>query len=372
MNSDLIVKNFGPIKNVELELKKINVLIGEQGSGKSTIARIVSFCMDEYLLINPTSSRELQTKLSLDHLITHNSFIRFKTELFSLTVKDKKVTTSINKEYKSLVIAIRKAFRHYAIEDKISWKKEFDALFSKFIDMFGFITYIPAERILISLVSDTPIAFLNNVKLPTYLLEFAEKYEQAKESVRQKEFSFLNNHTFSTENKTDYLYVNDKSKIKLIQAASGFQSVVPFLVYMEYAKETPTIPERFIIEEPESNLFPATQYDVVKYLVELLNIKNRSALITTHSPYILSSFNNLMYAQMVGETNTKSVNKIISKKFWLNPKDLSAYMFFNNGNYENIMDKEEGMIKIEKIDEISRVLNSEFDSIQKIYFAKKK
>lgn len=41
----LIIRNIGPIKNVDIELNKVNIFIGEQSSGKSTIAKIVSFCL---------------------------------------------------------------------------------------------------------------------------------------------------------------------------------------------------------------------------------------------------------------------------------------------------------------------------------------
>ena len=44
MISKLIIKNIGPIKNVELELNKVNIIMGPQSSGKSTIAKIVSYC----------------------------------------------------------------------------------------------------------------------------------------------------------------------------------------------------------------------------------------------------------------------------------------------------------------------------------------
>mgnify|MGYP006206212493 CR=1 FL=1 len=49
-----------------------------------------------------------------------------------------------------------------------------------------------------------------------------------------------------------------------------------------------------IIEEPEAHLFPVAQ----KHLIELLAImvnrnEDNQLIITTHSPYILSSFNNL-------------------------------------------------------------------------------
>ena len=40
----LSVKNFGPIKAANLELTRVNVFVGPQSSGKSTILKIASFC----------------------------------------------------------------------------------------------------------------------------------------------------------------------------------------------------------------------------------------------------------------------------------------------------------------------------------------
>ncbi len=39
----IIIKNFGGIRNSEIEVKKILVLIGEQASDKSTIAKLIYF-----------------------------------------------------------------------------------------------------------------------------------------------------------------------------------------------------------------------------------------------------------------------------------------------------------------------------------------
>ena len=50
MNEKLIVKNFGPIKNAELELKKVTIFIGPQGSGKSALAKLVAICKDSDFL----------------------------------------------------------------------------------------------------------------------------------------------------------------------------------------------------------------------------------------------------------------------------------------------------------------------------------
>ncbi|HGG0342255.1 TPA: AAA family ATPase, partial [Campylobacter jejuni] len=54
------------------------------------------------------------------------------------------------------------------------------------------------------------------------------------------------------------------------------------------------------IEEPESNLFPINQKNMAYYLASLRNSKNKPNIIfSTHSPYILTSLNNILYASMV-------------------------------------------------------------------------
>ena len=40
----LIIRNIGAIKEVDIELNKINVIMGPQSSGKSTINKIACYC----------------------------------------------------------------------------------------------------------------------------------------------------------------------------------------------------------------------------------------------------------------------------------------------------------------------------------------
>ena len=42
--AQLIIKNIGPIKDVDITLNKVNVIIGPQSSGKSTINKIACYC----------------------------------------------------------------------------------------------------------------------------------------------------------------------------------------------------------------------------------------------------------------------------------------------------------------------------------------
>ena len=43
----LIVKNFGPLKDIEIEVREMVTFIGAQASGKSTLAKLLSIFEDE-------------------------------------------------------------------------------------------------------------------------------------------------------------------------------------------------------------------------------------------------------------------------------------------------------------------------------------
>ena len=49
MKSKLIVRNFGPIESATLNLSNVNVFIGPQASGKSTLAKLYTICTSPIL-----------------------------------------------------------------------------------------------------------------------------------------------------------------------------------------------------------------------------------------------------------------------------------------------------------------------------------
>lgn len=115
----------------------------------------------------------------------------------------------------------------------------------------------------------------------------------------------------------------------------------------------------FILEEPESHLFPESQ----KYITELIALAGNcghSIVLTTHSPYVLGTLNNLLYAHAV--LNAEKADKIIEESLWLDLGRFRAW-FVKDGTIENCMDPEIGMIQNERIDEISKVINEEFDML---------
>lgn len=157
----------------------------------------------------------------------------------------------------------------------------------------------------------------------------------------------------------------------LFNAASGYQSTIPIVLLIRYYSEMRKKSKTFIIEEPELNLFPRTQQKLVQFLVDrTINYAN-SMFLTTHSPYILTSLNNLMYAYKIGQDYPSETESIIKKKYWQNPEDVSAYMLYPDGTATNIIDTEIGQIMTEKIDEVSRELNDDFDKMLDLKYLKR-
>ena len=62
------------------------------------------------------------------------------------------------------------------------------------------------------------------------------------------------------------------------------------------------------LEEPELNLYPTTQRELMNCLAKLTNDeRHHNVFITTHSPYLLTSLNNLLYAAKVGTAQKDAV-----------------------------------------------------------------
>jgi len=88
-------------------------------------------------------------------------------------------------------------------------------------------------------------------------------------------------------------------------------------------------------------------------------------VITTHSPYILSSFNTLMLAYKVAQNSDElrvEVEKIIPSHCWINPDDFAAY-YVNNGTVRSIMSERTGLIADNELDDVSDDLADEQDKL---------
>ena len=166
--------------------------------------------------------------------------------------------------------------------------------------------------------------------------------------------------TYRYSNGEEQIVLKNGKYVKINFSSSGQQECVWILNLLFYylLQQNPIL---FIIEEPESHLFPESQKYITELIVLVSNWKH-SVVLTTHSPYVLGTLNNLLYAHTIPEKYSKMADQIIPMSIWLDDRSFDSW-FVKNGTAENCMDAEVHMIQNERIDEISKVINMEFDEL---------
>ena len=410
----LVIRNIGPVKEAEIELKRFNFIIGPQSSGKSTVAKILS----TYSWIE----KEVTTTMNEKAIEDADSFVSLMEDFHKMIDyfdDDSEI------EYETDVVSIILKGKEFQISLKNQelYRREK-------------ICYIPSER--------------NAVTLPEL-----QGFEFGQTNLRSFLFDWYNAREFYGEdNKTDILnlgvryyydpseqkykdrieHVNGKTyKIPLGSASSGLQSVVPLQIMMQYytnqyfntfAEKTSfdsdtktrliqnrvvdkyvlsvvypgfdpkkrnelikeqndrihegnpearallekyreelerlTVPVRtsFIVEEPEQNLYPFTQIDLLEAIVELCsNERGHGCTITTHSPFVLNYLNVLI----------ERFNKNIPDQVKLNPEELGVYSV-SEGRLTDLMQQNaktgEKSVNAEDLVEAMRAMYQEYREIK--------
>jgi hypothetical protein len=126
------------------------------------------------------------------------------------------------------------------------------------------------------------------------------------------------------------------------------------------------------LEEPEAHIFPKAQYQLIQLFAWLGNdsVLDFDWVITTHSPYILSAFGNLLKAGKVGAQsaeNHAAVEKTVAEKYWIKNSDFAAYKI-ENGALTSIFDKETGQIDGDYLDNVSSDIAEEFGQLLEIQY----
>lgn len=207
----LTIKNIGPISFIDLELNKINVFIGPQSSGKSTVAKIIAFCqwLEKDCIVRQSTSytdRTLINKCLISYFNLSDYFTRDSYFLY---------------EGRSLII-------EYDTEDVSIQKNEG---FSEYDISKN--AYIPSERNILS------VPGIFNAKMPNnYLLEFIDDWQIIRTAYRAGSGLRLLNlggsYYFEDSDKEDMLKLGNGKGIHMSQASSGVQSAVPLCVCIDY------------------------------------------------------------------------------------------------------------------------------------------
>ncbi len=395
------IKNFGPIKNGYgdqfFEIRKVTLFTGNQGSGKSTISKLIS-------TLSWLEKAIVRGHLKKDKINTRDKFIKY--------CEYQNLTEYFNKDNACEIIEYKSKYLLFSLKDG-----KVDIQVEEVLDFFlPKIMYIPSERNLLSTVRN-----ISNVKgLPSTLYTFSDEFFKALNSLKFKLDLPINNAKFEYQKLNDISYViGEDYKIRLSNSSSGFQSFIPLYVVSKFIAEsiikkkdspytTATVEnsikenERLgkeidsilnnknlssklkmvyleqlskkedyssflnIVEEPEQNLFPSSQKDILYSLLSFNNLaKSNKLILTTHSPYLLNYLTlsikaNSLYS-LVSEELKEKIEGIVPKESFVKKEDVIIYELDEITGSIRILDDYNGIPSDENL------LNNKLDEFNSLY-----
>lgn len=354
----LKVRNFGPIKqgcsqnDGFFEIPKLTLFIGNQGSGKSTVAKLIStFMWMEKVLFRGDYGKDDFDEVDFvkTRLVYHRiaSYLKKDTELF----------------YAGEKYAISYVAGKLHIEEVKNTDYELPQ-----------IMYVSAERVFIASVENA-----QKVKnIPAPLRDFLSEYAPAKKLDSPVSLP-INNTQVSYDQIKDIVWVNGTDyTVKLEESSSGFQSLVPLYLVSRFlcnnvksAENSETMSEeerkifsdlsasilsntalneeqkrialseagkKFnksafinIVEEPELNLFPSSQWQLLQSLLAFNNtMPDNKLILTTHSPYLINYLTIAVKAAELQkickeQKNRFKLDKIVAPDSVIHAKDVAIY-----------------------------------------------
>lgn len=387
----LVIRHFGPIKEVDMDLRRVNIIIGPQSSGKSTILKIACFCdwMERQIELTQNPDKYCDSNFFIENLIgfhklegylQQETYIRYENDAvsFDYSEKNKKCTFKWNEAKR--------------------WKYKRTK-----------IAYIPAER---NLVAAIPNWYQVNMNKDN-ILDFMKEWEFARKAFLKGEqiLDLPVKYEYNAYNQGDRIKLENGKELDLTVASSGLQALTPLYVMLryltsEYYKEAHTNVEQdmlrqnlhevvakecagltkgeqqniidtiltphhtdLFVEEPEAHIFPSTQKSFVYSLVEMLNGNvQHTCFLATHSPYILTAFNNIILAGETMATSKEKADKvsvIMPKRQTLCYDEVAAFEM-SNGRNHSIMDEDFRLISADAIDAASQEISNDFDYLLNI------
>jgi len=405
------IKNLGPIKDTGLiNLTDVLLVIGRQSSGKSTFMKVLCFC------------RWLEKKImtSFDKTIqayTHNN--RFTKDLKQFYRIDEiyfKEDTEIIYDGDVVTISLTGVNQNAKINRKQeAWEDRYNSKLS----------YIPAERNLVSAIQNINDTY--KAKERDSIFNFIQEWYEAKDtygSDNKLTLSLTDDFKYYSDEGLDYVVLPNGKPITSFYASSGVQSIMPIDVMTDYVmgvvgkvvkfsmsdlmnrlmeslntdvrnkivhgahgvteEELAPIREKMkyqsaqlFIEEPEQNLYPDAQRKLVQNIIRHLKAvksvgKHRSMVVlTTHSPYVLSTLNVLMAdaAAVEKKPGDERLKDVVDESTLLPTDAFSAYFINKDGVFEDIKDMEIPMLSGIDLDSVSDWVDEHVGHINEILYA---
>lgn len=228
--------------------------------------------------------------------------------------------------------------------------------------------YIPAERTMLPLLVSNIAGLVNNkILIPQNILTAVQKFQDASLKITDLNLEIIGSLKYKRIDDISYIYHNKTQKTLLKDSSSGIQSFLPITLLIENSLKDNFINLNYVVEEPELNLYPEAQYKLIKYLVKncletTRDIKTKNLIITTHSPYVLASINNLLYAYNKSKIDKEQTAKIVNECSWIDSNHFNAYEV-KKGTVKRIFNKKSKLIEDNIIDEVSEIIMQDFKSL---------
>lgn len=416
-NHKLTLKHLGPISECSFTVSRFNVLTGPQSNGKSTVAKAIYFfrtvkndilnimmqggpqavtgkrsgrwqtllqqhLKDKFLQLFGTSwimPHDMRMEYDYQYGMWIHVFLQADHNDFSRNYVNVEFSQGLNDYLSDLD---RRIFSDMTPGQKLHEEENLSQIFNDDLET----VFIPAGRNLITLLSaqlnyiftSLEGSQLRNIDYITkryteLILKLKPMFAEGMDGIiqehqeRRSEINLLIaaaekvlQGSYRYVDGEERLYLPDRKYVKINLASSGQQEVVwVFNLLFYYLIENKKV--FLIVEEPESHLYPDSQEIMGQVLALMLNCGS-SVLTTTHSPYILGTFNYLLAAGQVQKKHIEEVKTKVHKRFWISPSDTNA-QHIHDGIMEPAVDHEDSitLIKNELIDGASHSINEKCD-----------
>jgi len=289
----LLIKNFGPIKDLDIKLGDLTILLGPQASGKTLFLQILKLLIDKDHIVETLSRYNYITDKQADRILNYY----FGDRLSSMWSKETEIKIDNERFAKN-------------------------RLLNSSSDAKEKVFYIPAQRIL-SISDGRPKNFMEyDISSPYVLRNFSETLRLFfQNSIGDEKMFPLNNHLKGGMKKAfnDTIFhggevvIDEQSGQKKMRMKVG-DSSLPFMTWSAGQKEFmpllmaiycltgPPIKtinreqyEYIIIEEPEMGLHPKAIQSVIIQILEFIN-SGYKVIVSTHSAVLLEfawAYNNI-------------------------------------------------------------------------------
>lgn len=325
MKESIIIKNFGPLKEVEIDdIKPLTVFIGKSAGSKSIIMKVIVLMRYIYKMVNIRSYLKNAKITRSPFKLRFNSLLHDGLKGMITAQTEIYYTVEINGNKYTLKYTNRGLQSDINIPDK-------DLIFFKE-------AYVSGMRSLIPIWASKAVS-VKGENLGFFFHETFNDFNDATDVIKEQKLEYLNlkMKVRKSGNRPKLFTIeslqNDTVPIELRYASSGIQTSAPLVAIVHYfaqefsfkdafqrsvlnylykqdllTKFTPGINRNKLgkyvhihIEEVELSLAPEDQRAFMSNLVEEVFHKNKKdrklgLMVSTHSPYIVNHLNVLLRA----------------------------------------------------------------------------